>query len=132
MNVPLLAAGCLAVLAAAVHGFGGEILVVRKLSPRVLPPTRFGGPRMTKAMIHVTWHITTVAFLGVGCALLASASVVSGDAAHAIGVVAAAVFTGFAIVGIGLGIAYSPRSLLAHPGPVVFAVTAALAWWGAL
>jgi hypothetical protein len=132
VNVPLLAAGCLAVLAAAVHGLGGEVLVVRKLSPRVLPPSRFGGPRMTKAMIHVTWHVATLAFLTLGCALLASASVVRGDAEDAIGVVAAAAFTGFAVLGIGLGAAYSPRSLLTHPGPAVFAATAALAWWGAL
>ena len=132
MNVPLLAAGCLAVLAAAVHGFGGEILVVRRLSARLLPPSRFGGPRMTKAMIHVTWHIATIAFLIVGLALLLAASALDGDTAQAVAVVAAGAFSGFALVGLGLGAAYSPRSLIRHPGPAVFAVTAALAWWGAL
>jgi hypothetical protein len=44
VNAPLVAAGCLAVLGAAVHGLGGEVLVVRKLAAGMLPPTRFGGP----------------------------------------------------------------------------------------
>ena len=58
---------------------------------------------------------------------------------RAIAVVAAAAFTGFAVLAIALGTAYSPRSplahpaeLLTHPGPAVLAATAALAWWGAL
>ena len=134
MNVPLIAAGCLAILAAAIHGVGGEVLVVRKLSLGTLPPTRFGGPRMTKAMIHVTWHVTTVAFLTVGSALLLSGSVLDGDTARAIGLAAAAASTGFAVVAVGIGAAYmrSPRGLLRHLGPVVLAATAALSWLGAL
>jgi hypothetical protein len=133
VNVPLIVAGSLAIIAAAVHGLGGEVLVVRKLSPRVLPPSRFGGPRMTKAMIHVTWHITTMAFLIVGSALLISGLALHGDTAQGIGLVAAGAFTGFAAVAVVLGGAtQSPRSLLRHPGPAVLTATAALAWWGAL
>jgi hypothetical protein len=133
MNAPLIAAGCLAIIAAAVHGVGGEVLVVRRLSPGVLPPSRFGGPRTTKTMIHVTWHITTVAFFAVGSALLLSGAVLDGDAARGIGFVAAGASTGFAAVAVGLGGATrSPRSALVHPGPAVLTATAALAWWGAL
>ena len=134
MNVPLIFAGGLALLAAAVHGVGGETLVVRKLSPSTLPTTRFGGGRMTKAMIHVSWHVATVAFLTVGCALLISGSVLDGETSRAIGLVAAGAFTGFAAVALALGAAYmrSPRFLLSHPGPVALTATAALAWWGAL
>jgi hypothetical protein len=134
VNVPLLAAGSLAIVGAAIHGVGGEVLVVRRLSPGTLPSSSFGGPRMTKAMIHVTWHITTVAFLTVGCALLLAGSVVDGDAARGIALVAAAAATGFAAVALGLGVAHtrSPGTLVRHPGPAVLAVTAALAWWGAL
>src|SRR5215475_15538509 len=75
VNVPLIVAGSLANLGAAIHGVGGEVLVVRKLSPGMLPSSRFGGPRATKTMIHVTWHMTTLAFLTVGAALLLSGSV---------------------------------------------------------
>jgi hypothetical protein len=133
-NVPLIVAGSLAILGAAVHGVGGEILVVRPLSPELLPPSRFGGPRTTKLMIHTTWHLTTIAFLTVGAALLLAGVVAHGDTARGIGLVGAAASTGFAVVAVGLGAAYtrSPRFLVRHPGPAVLTATAALAWWGAL
>ena len=134
MNAPLIVAGSLAVIGAAIHGVGGEVFVVRKLLPERLPPTSFGGPRTTKVMIHVAWHITTVAFLTVGVALLLSGSILDGDSAQGIGLVAAGAATGFAAVTVGLGAAYmrSPRSLVGHPGPALLTATAALAWWGAL
>jgi hypothetical protein len=134
VNVPLIVAGSLAILGAAVHGVGGEVLVVRKLSPGMLPSSRFGGPRTTKSMIHVTWHMTTIAFLAVGTALLLSGSVLHGDAARGIGLAAAGASTGFAAVALGLGAAYtrSASSLVLHPGPAVLTTTAALAWWGAV
>jgi hypothetical protein len=130
MNAPLIAAGSLAALAAAVHGVGGEVLVVRHLSPAMLPPSRFGGPRMTKTMIHATRHMTTIALLTVAAALLLAGSVLDGDAAQGIGLLAAGACTGFAAVAAGMGA--SPRSLLRHPAPAVLTATAALAWWGAL
>ncbi|HEX6618208.1 MAG TPA: hypothetical protein VF024_01045 [Solirubrobacteraceae bacterium] len=130
MNVPLIAAGSLALLGAAIHGVAGEVLVVRKLAPAMLPPSRFGGPRATMTMIHATWHMTTVAFLAVGVALVVAGSALHGDAARAIGLVAAGASTGFAVVAIGLGA--SARSFFRHPAPVVLTATAALAWWGAL
>jgi hypothetical protein len=134
MNVPLIVAGSVALLGAGIHGVGGEVLVVRKLVPDTLPSSTFGGPRMTKAMIHVTWHMTTIAFLTVGSALFLSGAVLHGDAARGIGLVAAAAATGFAALAVGLGAAYmrSPRSLLSHPGPVALTATAVLAWWGVL
>jgi hypothetical protein len=134
VNVQLIVAGSLAIVGAAVHGIGGEILVVRKISPDVLSASPFGGPRMTRAMIHVTWHLTTIAFLTVGAALLLSGSVLSGDAARGVGLVAAGTFTSFAAVVVGLGAAdtKSARSLFRHPALLVLTATAALAWWGSL
>jgi hypothetical protein len=134
MSVQLIVAGSLAVLAAAIHGGAGELLVVRRLSLETLAGTAFGGPRMTRAMIHVTWHVTTIAFLGVGIALLLSGTVLDGDSARAVGLVAAGTCTGFAAVALGLGATNTrtPRSLLRHPGPIALAAVAALAWWGAL
>jgi hypothetical protein len=69
VNLPLIVAGSLGLMAAAIHGTAGEILVVRKLTRETLPTSRFGGTGMTMAMIHVTWHIATVAFLVTGVAL---------------------------------------------------------------
>jgi hypothetical protein len=134
VNLLLIVAGCLALLGAAVHGVGGERLVVRNLSVATLPGGRLGGPLATKAMIHVTWHLTTVAFLAVGCALLLSGLVLDGDTSRAVGLVAAAEATGFAAVAVALGAGYtrSVRALGRHPGPALLTATAALAWWGAV
>ena len=134
MTVPLIVAGSLAILGAAVHGIAGEVLVVRKLSLEMLPSTSFGGARMTKAMIHVTWHMTTIAFLTVGSALILSGSVLDGDTAEALALLGAGAATGFAALAVGLGAAYmrSPRFLFRHLGPIVLTAAAALAWWGAL
>ena len=130
MNVPLIAAGSLGILGAAVHGVAGEVLVVRKLAPAMLPPSRFGGPKLTKTMIHATWHMTTIAFFTVGSALLLAGSVLDGDEARAIALLAAGASTGFAALAVGMG--SSPRAFLHHPAPVLLTATAALAWWGAL
>jgi hypothetical protein len=135
VNVPLIVAGTLALLGAALHGAGGELWVVRKLSREMLPSTRLGGQGMTQAMIHAAWHLTTVGFLTVGVALVLAGSVVDdGDTARGIGLVCAAAATGFAAVVVGLGLAHlrGARSLLLHPAPAVLTATAALAWWGAL
>src|SRR5436190_5280525 len=82
VNIALIVAGSLSVLGAAIHGAAGEVLVVRKLSPGTLPATRFGGPGMTRTMIHVTWHMATIGLLIVGCALILAGSVLDGDAAR--------------------------------------------------
>ena len=134
MNAPLIVAGSLAVFGAALHGVGGEALVMRRLSPGTLPSSRFGGPRTTKTMLHASWHMTTVGFLTVGCALLVAGSALHGDTARGMAIVAAGAATGFAAVTVGMGAAYSrsPRFLLRHPGPALLTATAALAWWGAL
>ncbi len=130
MNVPLLVAGSLALLGAAVHGAGGEFLVVRRLTPRALPPSPFGGPGMTKVMIRATWHITTIAFLTVGSALLLAGSVLHGDTARGIGLLAACEATAFAALVTGGALARSPRTLFHHPAPVLLTAVAALAWLG--
>jgi hypothetical protein len=130
MNVPLILAGSFAILGAAIHGVGGEVLVVRKLSPGMLPPSPFGGPRATKTMIHVTWHMTTIAFLTVGSALLLSGSLLDGDTARGIGLLGAAASTAFAALAVGLG--GTPRSFFRHPAHALLTATAVLAWWGAL
>jgi hypothetical protein len=130
VNVPLLAAGSLALLAAGVHGVAGEVLVVRRLSPKALPSSPFGGPGMTKMMIRATWHMTTIAFLTVGTALVLSGSVLHGDPARGIALVAAGASTGFAAVALGGALPRAPRSLFHHPGPALLAAVAVLAWSG--
>jgi hypothetical protein len=133
VNAPLIVAGSIALVGAAIHGGVGEALVVRKLSPGMLPSTRFGGPGMTKAMIRVAWHMATIGLLTVGFALLLSGSVLEGDTARGVSLVAAGASTGFAALAVGLGAYTQPlRSLFRHPGPLLLTATAGLAWWGAL
>jgi hypothetical protein len=134
VNAPLIVAGSLAIAGAAIHGVAGELLVVRRLSPETLPSSRFGGPVTTRAMIHVSWHMTTIAFLSVGAALLLSGAVLDGDSARGIALFAAAAASGYAALAVGMGIAAarSPRALYRHPAPVLLSAAAALAWWGAL
>ncbi len=142
MNVALIVAGSLALLGAAIHGGAGELLVVRRLSPKQLPSTTFGGPLMTKAMIRASWHMATIVLLTVGFALVLSGSVLEGDIAHAIGLLAAAASTciGVLVAGVGfdqwrhaLASRESDRSELRsflHPGPAILIAIPVLAWIG--
>ena len=134
MSIQLVLAGALALLGATIHGGGGEAFVIRRLSPELLPATRFGGPRTTRAMIHATWHLTTIGFIGVGVELLIAGAALTGGQAKALALAAAGMCTGFAAVVVGLGAleTKSPRRLIGHPGPLLLTVTAALAWSAAL
>ena len=133
MNIPLFLAGLLALVAAAIHGAGGERLVLRKLWQGSLPSTRFGRAGMTRSMIHVTWHLTSFAFAAVGAGMIVSATALDGDAAESLAWFTAAAATGFAGVAVGLAVAQHPlRALFQHLGPLTLTATAALAWWGAL
>jgi hypothetical protein len=132
VNVLLLVAGSLALLGTAIHGVAGEVLVVRRLTPNMLPPSPFGTPTTTKAMIRATWHMTTVAFLTVGSSLLLSGLVLHGDTARAMALVAAGASTGFAAIAVVGALARAPRSLFRHPGPALLTAVAVLAWWGSL
>jgi hypothetical protein len=132
-DAPLIAAGLLGLLGAGIHGIAGEVLVVRRLTAADLPPSRFGGSRMTRAMIHVSWHLTTLAFVMAAAALILGATLADPDGARALAILGAAAVTGFAVIilvlgGTGVG---SPRGMLLHPAPVLVTLTAILAWWGA-
>jgi hypothetical protein len=130
MNVPFLVAGALALGGAAVHGAGGELLVVRRIDRSALPPSVFGGRSATMLMIRVTWHLTTLAFVALGSALVICGSVGPGAACRAVGLVAGSAYSAFAVLTIGVTVHQEPRALLRHPAPVMFVVVAALTWWG--
>jgi hypothetical protein len=85
---------------------------------------------MTKLMIRASWHMTTIGFLTVGSALVLSGSVLEGDIARGIALVAAAGSTGFAAVALVGALARKPRALFRHPAPVVLTAVAVLAWSG--
>ena len=132
MNVPFALAGVLALVGAAVHGVAGEKLVVAKLGAEVLPSSPFGGPSFTKVMIRATWHITTIAFVVMGGALMACAPGESSEACRGVGRMAALAYAGFVALTIGLAAPRlrKARSLFRHPAPLLFGVVAVLAWRG--
>lgn len=133
MNIPLVVAGVLACVGAGIHGIAGELLVLRRIADDRLPESALGGPRMTRAMVHASWHIATVAFVAAAAALLLAGTTVEGDAARALGFLGAAAISGYAAVVLLLGAAgLSPRAFFQHPAPSLLTLTAALAWWGAL
>lgn len=132
MNVPFLIAGALALVGALIHGIAGEAIVVMKLRTESLPLSPFGGPTMTKLMIRATWHITTLAFVVIGSALIGCAPGDASQMCKGIGRLAAVSYASFGAMAIGLVVAARrfPRALLQHPAPVVFGGVAVLAWWG--
>lgn len=137
MNVPLVVAGSLSLVGAAIHGGFGDALVVRKLSLEALPASPFGGPRMTKLMIRVAWHLATIGFAAAGLALLLSGSVLHGDTARGIATFGAAASTAFAALMVGASMAQLPRArsarqlrVFVHPGPILGVVVTVLAWVG--
>ncbi len=134
MDAALIASGSLFVLAAVIHGGAGEAYVVRRLFAGQLPSTPFGDARMTKTMVHVTWHFVTITFLTFGVALVLSGSLLEGDAARGISRVVAAACTAFWAIALVMGAAYtrSARFVLLHPAPVLLTVLVAIVWWGAL
>lgn len=129
MNVQFLVAGSLAMVAAAIHGGGGEVIVLRRVFAGELPSTRFGGPAGTRIMIRVTWHIATLTFLALGAALT-SCGISPADGCDLIGGASAISFTGFFGVALVVGLEH-PRMLFRHLGPLAFLVIAGLSWSGA-
>lgn len=130
MSPAFLVAGLTAVVGAAIHGGAGHLLIVRKL-PEDLPSTRFGGPSSTRMMLWFSWHAVTLTFLALGSALAVCGVLGPGDACRGVGVLGATTFSGFVALAVG-PVLRRPRSLLTHPGPLVFLVVSGLAWWGTL
>jgi len=132
MSVPLLIAGALASVAAVVHGAGGELLVLRKLSSATLPVSPFGGGAATKTMLRVSWHVATIAFVVVAVSLTFAGSARQGASAHAVGLVGASAATAYAALLVGTAVVHGATGLVRHPGPAMFGAIAGLAWWGLL
>jgi hypothetical protein len=56
VELPLIFAGSLAVVSAAIHWIGGEALI-KRVSPEMLPPEGSGGRRQAKMEIHINWQV---------------------------------------------------------------------------
>ena len=130
MNWPFAIAGVLALTGAAVHGILGEKIVVTKLRTETLPSSRFGNATTSLLMIRATWHITTLAFLVLGSALVACTPA-SSAACEGVGRVSAIAFASFFVLTIGLAAPHVRRTVRRHPAPLIFLAVAVMAWVGA-
>jgi hypothetical protein len=124
-----IAAGILALAAAAIHGGAGEVVVLRPLFAGELPSSRFGGPGATRVMIRVTWHVVSLTFAAFGLGLTTCGLLGPSEACRGIGLVGASLFTAFVALS-AIVVWQRPRAAIRHRGPLVFLAIAALAWWG--
>jgi hypothetical protein len=116
----------------AAHSLLGEKLILRRLDVASLPPTPFGGRDVTERLVRATWHLWTAALLVMAGAMGSCAAVGPSDACRAVGWVTGGSFGSFLAIALAPPLfRRSPRLLLTHPAPLMFAVVAALAWWGA-
>jgi hypothetical protein len=126
------AAAVLIVGTGAAHSVLGERLILRRLDVASLPPTPIGGRDVTQGLVRVAWHLWTAALLVMAGALGSCAAVGPSDACRAVGWITGGSFASFLAIASALALfRRSPRLLLTHPAPLLFAVVAALAWWGA-
>ncbi len=63
-------AGGLCVLLACGHTFIGHRWILPRLPREALPPSPFGGPSSTAAVLKVTWDVVTIAAAAMGVLLI--------------------------------------------------------------
>lgn len=117
MIFAILAAAIMVLLGAA-HSYLGERYILTRLFRRPDLPHLFGGDVFTKHTLRFAWHLTTVAWWGLGMLLLQTARQ------------APAAAVGVTIAGTSLlsGVVALVGSRGRHLAWVAFAVVAVLAW----
>lgn len=72
-SVPLTVAGVLAIAVAVLHSYLGERYLIIRLLRRDNLPRLLGDDRFTRQVIRFAWHLTSIAWIGMGWVLLAVA-----------------------------------------------------------
>ena len=121
MNILLLMAALLVLLVSVAHSYLGERYILTRLFRRADLPKLFGSDEFTRATLRFAWHITSLAWLGLGSVILVIGSV--GPQAP---MLAAIVSGTFAATGLVALVASRGR----HLSWVVFFAIAALVWSG--
>jgi hypothetical protein len=113
------AALALTVVLAAAHSYLGERYILIRLFRREDLPRIFGDATFTKRTLRFAWHLTSVAYLGLGAVLLVLARQPSANGAAA--QIIAATFAASALVSL-------VGSRGRHLSWIVFGLLAVLAW----
>lgn len=72
-SIPLTIAGLLAIAIAVTHSYLGERYLISRLLRRDDLPRLLGDDRFTRQVIRFAWHLTSIAWTGMGWVLLAIA-----------------------------------------------------------
>lgn len=130
MNLPLLAAGALSLMAASIHGVVGD-RIVRRIDAGALPSNPFDGIS-TMLLIRVSWHLVTIAFVVLGVALVVVGIEPEIEGAKGIAYVAGAAFVSWSIFAFIAGLKNGGVGIVkSHPAPLIFLLTVGLILWGA-
>ena len=121
VSTALLTAAALAFLIGVAHSLLGERYILVRLLRRENLPRLFGGDRFTKRTLRFAWHVTTVAWWGLGAVLVVVAD--GGSARRVLWAVAAT----FLVTGAIALVASRGR----HLSWIVFLAIGALTLWGA-
>jgi hypothetical protein len=123
MNATMLnTAGGLCVLIGITHSYLGERKILMPMYAQYKLPVLRGSDRATKNVMRFAWHLTSVAWAGIGGVLFALASPAPHPVACALRVIAVT----FAIHAIVTAASSRGR----HYAWIVFTAIAVLAWMG--
>ncbi len=124
MNGYVLAAGILSILMGIGHAVLGEVMVLNRLCGLAELPPVLGSARFTGRILRFTWHITTALLLAFGGVLaVLSGAPPSREGALILDIAAA----NFLLCALVSGVITRGK----HFSWAVFAVIAALVWFGA-
>jgi hypothetical protein len=123
MNAMMLnTAGGLCVLIGITHSYLGETKILMPMYAQYKLPVLRGSDRATKNVLRVAWHLTSVAWAGIGGVMFAIASPAPRPVACALRVISVT----FAIHAVVTAASSRGR----HYAWVVFTAIAVLAWLG--
>ncbi len=123
MNGALLLAAILAGAVGVAHSYLGERYLIVPLHRRTDLPSLLGSAESTKRILRFAWHLTSIAWWGLGAALFTYALAPAGPSARTSVTIIAATFLVSAVVSFvgGRG---------RHLSWLVFLAIAAAAWYG--
>ena len=122
MNIYLLVSGMLCVLIGITHSYLGETRILRPMYSQYTLPVLRGSDRATKNVMRFAWHLTSIAWWGLGAVLFVIASPAPNPVPCILRVIAIT-FAIHAIVTAG-------ASRFRHYAWIVFGAIAVLAWLG--
>ena len=124
MNAALVAAGALSVGIGAAHSYLGERYILIRLLRRSDLPQLFGSDQFTRRTLRFAWHLTTVAWWGLGALFVVMAGIPPGTEAWRQALWVGMGTFGASAVVTGVG------SRGRHLAWVVFALIVAALWLG--